>query len=255
MNKSSIFNYRRLRPILWRWHRRTGLFAAFFVVVITVSGLFLNHSSELALAKKHVGQQWLLSTYGIELPTFTSYAIGHQWLSGDDRQQLFLNSSLLAACRGLLIGAVEFDDGFVVACEQELLLFTVNGELIEKMGPVYGLPVPLARLGLCDDQVCIATEQRVFQFDNQALAFRPVTQFNAVWSQLKKLPAQLKAELLDSYQGPGLSWERVLLDLHSGRIIGKAGVWLYDLAAILLLFLSLSGFVLWYQHYSRKKRA
>ena len=43
----------------------------------------------------------------------------------------------------------------------------------------------------------------------------------------------------------GLPLERVLLDLHSGRIFGEAGVWLVDAAALLFLLLAGSGLWLW----------
>jgi len=37
----------------------------------------------------------------------------------------------------------------------------------------------------------------------------------------------------------------VVLDLHSGRIAGRWGVWVVDAAAALMLVLAVSGFVLW----------
>jgi uncharacterized iron-regulated membrane protein len=48
-----------------------------------------------------------------------------------------------------------------------------------------------------------------------------------------------------SYRGIGLSAERVMLDLHSGRILGRAGVYLVDAAAIVFLLLAVSGTWLW----------
>ena len=46
-------------------------------------------------------------------------------------------------------------------------------------------------------------------------------------------------------RGSGLPVERVLLDLHSGRIFGKPGVYVVDAAAILFLVLAASGVWLW----------
>ena len=48
-----------------------------------------------------------------------------------------------------------------------------------------------------------------------------------------------------AYRGYGLTLERVLLDLHSGRVLGSAGVLLVDAAAILFLLLAISGLWLW----------
>lgn len=49
------------------------------------------------------------------------------------------------------------------------------------------------------------------------------------------------------FRGRILPWERVILDLHSGRIFGPWGPWLMDAAAILLLFLAGSGVSIWWK--------
>jgi len=43
-----------------------------------------------------------------------------------------------------------------------------------------------------------------------------------------------------------ISWQRVVLDMHSGRWFGPLGPWIVDLAALVLLFLACSGFWIWY---------
>jgi len=42
-----------------------------------------------------------------------------------------------------------------------------------------------------------------------------------------------------------LPMERIMLDLHSGRILGRAGVYIMDAAAIGFLVLAASGVWLW----------
>ena len=42
-----------------------------------------------------------------------------------------------------------------------------------------------------------------------------------------------------------LTFERVLLDLHSGRIFGRAGPLVMDAAAVLFIALALTGFWMW----------
>ncbi|MFB0998985.1 MAG: PepSY domain-containing protein, partial [Colwellia sp.] len=55
------------------------------------------------------------------------------------------------------------------------------------------------------------------------------------------------------YQSQFLSWERVILDAHSGRILGDYGVILMDIVAFMLILLSISGIYMWFK-YSKKKR-
>ena len=61
------------------------------------------------------------------------------------------------------------------------------------------------------------------------------------------LETALAAELSADYRGHSLSWERVLLDLHSGRLFGRYGTWVMDIAAGLLLVLVMTGIWLWTQ--------
>lgn len=252
--KPSFLRYNVLRPWLWRWHRRAGLAAAVILFLVTVTGVFLNHTSELSLATKYVGQRELLAFYGIPEPELVSYTLPESIITGDEKGHLYLGAEPLGRCRGALVGAVHFEAGFIAACEQELLFFDEVGRLMEKVGATYGLPTPVEHLGRCGDQLCIRTPERLFVLDIAQLSFKPLLGAQPVWSEAVHLGASSRQAIFALSRGQGLSWERVMLDLHSGRLFGSAGVWVVDIAALLLLFLALSGFVLWYQH-MRVKRA
>jgi uncharacterized iron-regulated membrane protein len=51
--------------------------------------------------------------------------------------------------------------------------------------------------------------------------------------------------------------EQLFLDLHSGRIFGTAGTLIYDLLALVVGFLAISGVVLWFRglRNGKKKRS
>ena len=252
--RPTFLRYNVLRPWLWRWHKRAGLAAAAILLLVTVTGILLNHTSELSLARKYVGQSWLLSFYGIPEPQLVTHKLRDSTITGDDKGQLYWGAEPLEVCRGALKGAARFDTGFIVACEQELLFFDERGRLVEKVSATYGLPTPVEQLGECDEHICIRTPRRMFELDIKALSFNPLMGVTPVWSETSSLKEASRQAIYALSRGQGLSWERVMLDLHSGRLFGTAGVWLVDIAAILLLFLALSGFVLWYQH-MRVKRA
>jgi hypothetical protein len=52
-------------------------------------------------------------------------------------------------------------------------------------------------------------------------------------------------ELGRDYRGRVLTLERLMLDLHSGRLFGLGGTWLMDIVAALLVILAASGMWLW----------
>ncbi len=242
----------RWRPFFWRWHKRAGLSAAIIVVLVSVTGILLNHTSELALGKSPVRQAWLLSHYGVALPQLVSYRVDDRWLSGDDHQYLYLDGKQIAYCSGSLVGGAKTEDLLVAACSNELILVTPAGEVVERLGATYGLPTPLSAVGQCGEVLCVSSKGQSWSADLQQLEWRQIST-QGQWSQVVQLPAEIRAAVLDAQLGSELSWERVVQDLHSGRILGKWGVWLVDLAALFLLFLSLSGFLLWYQQYRRRR--
>jgi hypothetical protein len=47
------------------------------------------------------------------------------------------------------------------------------------------------------------------------------------------------------FHGKGVSAKQLLSDMHHGRILGPAGVWLIDILSVLMLILALSGLWLW----------
>lgn len=214
----------------------------------------LNHTSEIGLNKQFVGQSWLLSFYGIPEPELVSFDLPTNTITGDEKGQLYRDGEPLLSCRGALVGVALYSGGFIAACEQELLFFDADdGSLAEKVSAVFGLPTPVENLGQCDAQLCIRTPQRLFELDVEQLSFVPLVGIKPQWSESVTLAEPMRQAIVNNSRGQGLNWEQVLLDLHSGRLFGTPGVWVVDIAALLLLFLAVSGFVLWYQHMAVKR--
>jgi hypothetical protein len=237
----------RLRGFLWRWHRRLGLAAAVLVLVLSVTGIMLNHTESLELDETPLRNSWLLSVYGVEPPVIISFAMDSQFISHLGGDYLYLDDQELAYCRGLFAGVVSITGIWVAGCGDELILLTGDGEIIERIGAVYQFPTALTRIGRCGESLCFEAGAQRFFADVDQLAWRPVGEGLSQWSQAVALPSKLERSLVDQFQGQAISWERVLLDLHSGRILSGFGVAVMDLAALGLLWLSISGFTLWYQ--------
>jgi hypothetical protein len=237
----------KIRAFFWRWHKRVGLLLALPLIPIVVSGFFLNHTASLNLAKVSITSPSLLQAYGISLPELQSITLEGTRLVGDANNNIYMSNQFLTQCRGKITGAMTWQTYYVIACENELLLISRIGEIQERINSTYGLPVPIHRIGNCDDSICIESHGVTYVADLEQLNW-PATNDAVEWNTPKSYvvePDQLKN--IDS----GLTLERVLQDVHSGRIWGGVGIFLVDLIGIFLLFLALSGAWLWFNKFAR----
>ena len=100
-----------------------------------------------------------------------------------------------------------------------------------------------------DDQgdIVIKAAHGYYHVNLDALEWKEYDYLEASWLLASAIPDALNEDLLQQYRGSGLTIERVLLDLHSGRIVGSWGVYVVDLIAILLLVLSCTGVWMWWK--------
>ncbi|MDO3386650.1 PepSY domain-containing protein [Gilvimarinus sp. SDUM040013] len=233
----------KLRLFLWRWHRRLGLLAAILLLLVAVTGIQLNHIETLNWDNRPVQSEWLLQLYGVVRPPIKSIQSQDVWYSDIDDGAVYRNGERLASCAGGMVGVAPAQSWQVVACTSELLLVTNEGQLIERIGHSAGAPDKIQAIATCEGQFCLKSDNRWYGFDLNTLALED--EFSGLVSALPvaEPPKALQAHLQSLQSAVGITWERVVLDLHSGRLLG--GVWVMDFAAIGLILLSLSGIWLW----------
>ena len=239
-----------------RFHRSFGAGAAVFVMFMVLSGLALNHTDGLSLDERHVSQSYLLGWYGLGEPEdIRNFAAGSDWISFAG-SQLYLNGNHASiAANG--VGAVSSGEMLIAACSEELLLLNRDGELIERLpwGPPGAGPVE--SIGMLENgTVAVRTSNQLWLADEQLLKWQPSMDTSIIvsWSSPEHAPEVLRQSILQQYRGEGLSLERLLLDFHSGRIFGPVGVFIYDLLAVAVGFLAISGLVFWMRGRRNGKR-
>jgi hypothetical protein len=249
---------RKKRPVsaIRRLHRSIGVFAAIFVIFMVLSGIVINHSNGLGLDRRQVSQALLLDWYGLEGPeAIHSFAVGSDRLSFAG-SQLFLDDKYVATIPAG-VGAVSNGNLLIAAGSDELLLLDLDGALIERLpwGPISAAPIE--SIGLSENNtVIVKSAGQLWLADADFLNWNRAdeTLTAPTWSVASPAPETLQQEIAKAYRGDGLSLERVLLDLHSGRIFGPVGTFVYDLLAVCLGFLSISGLVLWFRSRRNGKR-
>jgi PepSY-associated TM region len=243
----------RLVGLLWHWHRRVGVVVAIFAVLLAVTGIVLNHSAQLGLDHSFVDSPWLSKMYGDDSANLPAFQLGDQWVSRATDGHVYLDAQDVAPCAGKLLGAVAAGDLLYAGCAEELLLVTREGALLESVNASTGIPVPVQAIGLIDEQLVLQSGGIWWLADLDAMDFsRRAPAGGAVIQQLvpDRLPGSIRAQIPAPDQW--LSWERLLLDLHSGRLFGRLGVLWIDLVGVLISTLATSGVLMWWLHRRRR---
>jgi len=233
---------------LLRWHRVIGAAAALLVLILALSGIALNHSSTLGLDRMPVSAPWLMRWYGLsDTPSpLQGYSAGAHWVS-EYENRLLLDGKLLPHAIDGLVGAVLLEQALVIAGGSGMLLLAEDGALIER---ITALPKPVAGLGVtAQERVALRTVSgRIFTSDAQLLEWQSTREGDKIeWSEAESLPVFIREQTSLALRGDTLSLERIVLDLHSGRIFGTYGPWLMDIAAVMLLILAATGIIGWWR--------
>jgi uncharacterized iron-regulated membrane protein len=226
------------------WHARLGALAALFFILMVVTGLALNHTPALKLNQHIVSAPWLMAWMGLhaELPN-QGYPVGDQYLVTTSEKTLLGNKHLVNV-RSLVLGAVAWNGMVAVVDHNTLYLYDIQGNLVDHVSAENLPQQQLLGLGVTGDTVVLKTTKGNFKTAD-ALHWKPITDAEATvknlsWAMPSALPSSMNA-VLNANFAPSVNLERVILDLHSGRLFGHYGPWFMDAVAIILLGLAISG--------------
>ncbi|MCE7997613.1 MAG: PepSY domain-containing protein [Rhodobiaceae bacterium] len=230
------------------WHRRLGLTAAAFVLLLSVTGLLLNHASSLDLDNRKVENSWILNWYGVVGVDETARAfdvggLSISWAGG----WLFLDEKPLIGGTMELKGAVTLSQLIILATPREFLLFTDKGELVERF-PAVEFGAEIQSIGSADDRLAVRAGEELFSSNSEVSSWSRFEAGSATISWSTSVPlTEAFVPAMDAHlRGEGLPLYRIVLDLHSGNFFGELGRWMMDAAAVLLLILSVSGIWIWW---------
>jgi hypothetical protein len=233
------------------WHRRLGVVCAVVLLWLAATGLLLNHADDLDLTHRTLDARVLQWLYRLPPLSITSFDLAPHFISQVDREQVYFDTAPIGTCRGVLVGAERLPPGMIaVICGEEIMLLDERGELLERIHAAHGLPAPINAAAVSDGKLLLdaAGSVRVADLDQLAFTSSPIT---PGWRRPGAVPPAVEAALARNATGDELNGERVLHDLHSGRLLGAWGKWLLDGFAIAIMVLAITGFWLWWRHVRR----
>jgi hypothetical protein len=246
----------RLRHSLFIWHRYIGITVALIVVLLSLTGLLLNHTETFNLDEKRVQSDLILGGYGLKLtPPKISFAAGRHWISKIEEQIYFDAIPLPFKSPSSLIGAIKTEQTIAIALSDEIVLITEDGDLIERITSAQDLPDKILRIGTNSlNQPMIDSSKGILQSEDGLLSWRASPDQKSQWSHQSTMPAALSEEIAQHFRYDTIPLERFILDLHSGRFFGPLGVFIVDFATLMFIFLAFSGFLLWLRQTRHNRR-
>lgn len=236
----------RLRRQLLTLHRWTGLFSAILVLILCITGIALEHTSEWQLDQRYVKSAQLVKLYGIQVNESIHFKTNEHTISQNEHA-LFLDGQHIGSIPSLLCGATRTQTTIAICHQNGILLFDQTGKALESLTPNLNLPEPI--LGFSTSQPLILLgETKYWQMDAQWLSWTEVTPTTEPVPQSPSTASVNINQSIEEYAlGNILTWERIMLDLHAGRFMGRVGPYLMDLTALALIYLACSGLWSWWQ--------
>ena len=205
----------------------------------------LNHSKGLDLEQRYISSNWLMSHYGIgSAEADVSFLVDNKIISQFDTQ-LFVDAEPIMHLDRPLVGAIMLDALIVLATDQALILLSPEGEYVETMGAEAGVPAPIQNIGTYHGEPVLQARSGMWRSNFMLDIWEPMSLQGVSWSRPHPMPDSVAEELKTFFYGKGVTVEQLLIDIHNGRILGTAGIWLIDILGILLVVLSFTGLWMW----------
>ena len=229
------------------WHRYVGITAALFVIVLALTGLVLNFNDRLQLDQTHLNNSWLLDHYNIGKFPVTSFRAGSNIVS-QASEYIYLNGEYKLHLLQEIVGTIELNKELLIASEASLLLINIDGEIIEEIGTYSGLPEkPLGISITAEGYPVVRGINTYWKGSKELSAWQPLRGPHPKWSAPITTPENLNSKIQEHARGHEINLERVFLDLHSGRLLGRWGQHIMSAAAVLMLVLAITGTVMWWR--------
>ena len=226
-------------------HKFTGIAVCVFLIHLSITGIFLNHTEDLSLDEKYTASPIILALYNISIPNKAeSFSVYNNFISrfGD---QVFIESQPVVKSEEPIIGSVFSQQILFIAFQNEMVLLTQEGELVERVTSAAGIPENFEKLGASEDIIYLKANNQIWESSDQAQTWALTDSAFNDWSREAFMPDEKIKQVESYFSGKGVSLEQFFLDLHNGNIIKNVGKWFLDLIAIFLLLLSISGIWIW----------
>lgn len=246
---------RRKKPFaFFLWHRRLGLVALALVFILSITGIMLNHTEDFKLDKIAIESDFIFNWYGINpqgspIAYNANNIIISQW-----NHQLFFNGNPVYSHKETIQGAIMIDEIIAIALHSFVLLLDNTGEIIELIPTE--IPFSISNIAIYNNKIALLdTQNNSFISDANFTRWSSQKLSTTHWAMPTALDQTQINHLKQAFRGQSLNLERVILDLHSGRLFHPQwGIYIMDASAIIMILLGISGIWVWWSRKLKMRR-
>ena len=223
-------------------HRKIGVLCSIPIILIALSGIFLNHASFFSLNKIYIKNSALLSFYKMqpkERPK--GFKPSKSWISSFEGG-LFLDETKLSDINSEIVSAVKLNDMIAAANKNYLFIIDTKEKfIVEKLGRESLPKGEIKRLAVKNKILLIETDKDLFETSFKISKFKKAKKQEIEVPKKLFLPEKLEEKILQNFRGEGISLSKIMLDIHTGAMFGVSGRFVWDLFAVCLLLLVGTG--------------
>lgn len=230
-------------------HRSIGIGSFIFLIFFVITGLTIQHTSWFDLDQRYVSASLAKFLYGTVVRETIDYKTDSHWVS-QAGNFLYIDGVLVSYIELNNLQGVAEDKNYIwIVGDNKLWMLSKQGEIADEFSVLNGLPAIVNKVGYNQSGAIVVGSLRNNWLVNENIRDWQIYHDEQIrWTTpvvASEVPIHLKETVLAHANDHLVNWERVLLDFHSGRLFGTAGIVIVDIVALLLLFLSATGIFLW----------
>ena len=214
MKVSFLYNTNYNYIMIMKLHRFLGITLVFFVMILSITGTLLQHAEEFGIRQKFISSSLTSNLYNIKPCAVSSTKTGNKWISLCDSNLYFQENKI--------VNNIHSINAILKNNSQYTIQYNKSHEIV-----------------ISDDGKII---------DMIHLEESSINKLKIINFKNNIAPEDLTKKIQDISISRTISYERVAVDIHTGRLLGVVGITLVDLVTIGLIILSFTGTYSWLRH-------
>ena len=200
--------------MIMKIHRFLGITLVIFLLILSITGTLLQHAEDFGIRTKFIPSSLASNLYNIKSCTVASIKLENKWISLCDSNLYFQENKI--------INNINSINAFFKKNSNYIIQYNKSHEIMLSEA---GVILDMKHL----DKVSTSRLKKIKLRNDIA-------------------PENLRKKIKDISLSKTITYERVAVDLHTGRLIGIVGITLVDLVTIGLIILSFTGTYSWLRH-------